>query len=56
MSSEGDCHLWDAIVVRVILMPSLEQVGDSVRKHYSSSDPLAWSLAFALCCPWIIFG
>lgn len=50
------CHLWDDIVARVILIPSLKQDGESAWKHCSSSNSLAHSLAFVLCCPSIIFG
>ena len=56
MLSECSCHLWDAIVAYVNLMPSLEQVDKSFQKHCSSSNPLAQSLTFLLCCRLIIFG
>ena len=54
----SDCsfHLRDTVVARVILMPSLEQVGESAQKHCGSSNPLVQSLAFVLCCSVIIFG
>ena len=56
MLSERSCDLQDAIVVTVMLMPSLEQVCGSVQKHCSSSNPLSHSLASVQCCPSITFG
>ena len=56
MLSECSCHLRDAIVVTVTLMPSLEQVCESVQEHCSYSNPLSQSLTSAQCCPSITFG
>ena len=50
MLRECNYHFCDAIVVRGILMPFHEQVDVSVRKYGSSSNPLAQSLVFVLCC------